>query len=364
MAYTQMKALQTFMGLQDAEVAQLNQVSERFPMLISDYYLSLINWNDPQDPIRKMAVPSMAEMQHGGSFDTSGEAQNTPIPGLQHKYRETALILTTDQCAMYCRHCFRKRLVGLAGKEVAEHWDEIFAYIRAHTDINNVILSGGDALMNSNEDIRRYLEALTRIDHIDLIRIATRTPVTLPTRIAGDAALLEILTHYAKRRALYVITQFNHPNEVTEASRAAIRALTAAGCVVRNQTVLLQGVNDDPGTLTALFGGLMRMGCTPYYVFQCRPVTGIRSHFQVPLHKGIAIVEAAKAHQNGLTKAFKYCMSHPAGKLEIIGMDAAGQMLFKFHEAKNPRHCGRLLAVTLPKDAGWLPDSLDAWVGA
>ncbi len=364
MAYTKAEELKASLGLQDAEVAQLDQVTERFPMLISDYYLSLIDWNDPEDPIRKMAVPAIEELQHGGSFDTSGEAQNTLIPGLQHKYRETALILTTDQCAMYCRHCFRKRLVGLSSQEVAKHWNEIFGYIRTHQEISNVILSGGDALVNRNADIQRYLDELSGMEHIDLIRIATRTPVTLPARISEDAELLGILAHYGKSKQIYVITQFNHPNEVTDASRAAVSALTAAGCIVRNQMVLLRGINDDAATITALFRCLTQMGCTPYYVFQCRPVTGIKNHFQVPLRKGLAIIEAAKARQNGLAKAFKYCMSHPAGKLEILGMDAREHMLFKFHEAKNPDHCGRLMAVALPEHAGWLPDALDAWISA
>ncbi len=358
MPYTCAEDLKEAMGLSDAGVDRMNSILDQYPMLISEYYYSLIDFDDPNDPILKMAVPSVDEMDVDGSFDTSGEASNTLIPGLQHKYRETAIILSTNKCAMYCRHCFRKRLVGLTDDEIAEHLDEIFAYIAAHKEISNVLISGGDAFMNGNETIKKHLRALTAIDHLDLIRLATRTPVTLPMRITEDDELLGLLASYGKRKKLYVVTQFNHPREITPQAASAVQALLHAGCVVRNQTVLLRGVNDDAAVLSELFRGLTAIGCLPYYVFQCRPVKGVKNQFQVPLMTGIEIVESAKAHQSGMGKSFKYCLSHPEGKLEIIGLAANGEMLLKYHEAKDPKKCGRILSLPLLPDDCWLPETL------
>ena len=358
MTYTRVEELQKTLSITSRDVTALNRVTTRFPMMINDYYLSLIDVNDPDDPIRKMAVPSLAEMSRVGRCDTSGEAQNTLIPGLQHKYRETALILVTDQCAMYCRHCFRKRLVGLASKEIATHWEAIITYIQVHEEISNVILTGGDALMADADTLVQYLDALTQIDHIDLIRIATRTPVTYPERINQDPGLMDQLTYFGARKQICIVTQFNHPHEVTVQSTAAIKALLQVGCIVRNQMVLLRGVNDNATIITELFRALTRIGCFPYYIFQCRPVTGVQSHFQVPLWEGLAIVEQAKATQNGMAKAFKYCMSHTTGKLEILGTTKPGEMLLKYHEAKNPALCGRILTVDIKENECWLPDDL------
>ncbi len=358
MPYTSAEDLKEAMGLSDAGVDRMNRVLDQFPMLISDYYFSLIDFDDPNDPILKMAVPSVDEMNMDGSFDTSGESSNTLIPGLQHKYRETAIILSTSKCAMYCRHCFRKRLVGLSDDEIASHLDEIFAYIAAHREISNVLVSGGDAFMNSNGTIEKHLNALTAIGHLDLIRLATRTPVTLPERITEDRGLTNLLARFGQRKKLYVVTQFNHPREITLQSTAAVRALQQAGCVVRNQTVLLKGVNDDASILSDLFRGLTRIGCQPYYVFQCRPVKGVKNQFQVPLWQGISIVESAKARQNGLGKSFKYCLSHPEGKLEILGLMPNGDMLLKYHEAKDASKCGKMLSLPLGPDDCWLPETL------
>lgn len=358
MPYTRMEELKEPLSMTSRDVKALQEVTDRFPMMISDYYFSLIDGKDPDDPIRKMAVPSLAEMSRDGRFDTSGEAQNTPIPGLQHKYRETALILVTDQCAMYCRHCFRKRLVGLASREVATHWAEIIAYIKDHREISNVILSGGDALMAEEGALLNYMDALTQVEHIDLIRIATRTPVTFPERINEDADLVARIAAYGKRKQIYIVTQFNHPREVTAQATAAIQSLLRAGCITRNQTVLLRGVNDDPAVISRLFRSLTGMGCLPYYLFQCRPVTGVQNHFQVPLWEGLEIVERAKATQNGMAKAFRYCLSHTTGKLEILGTAQQGHLLLRYHEAKDPALCGKLLSVPIGKDTCWLSENV------
>lgn len=336
-----------------------DRLLEAYPMLIPDYYYQLIDFDNPQDPIRKMAIPNPAEWDLDGSFDTSNEGANTVLPGLQHKYKETAMILSTNQCAMYCRHCFRKRLVGLDSDELAEHLGEIFAYITDHKEISNVLVSGGDAFLNSNATLKTYLQALSQIDHLDFIRFGTRTPVVWPQRISEDPDLVALLKAYNKKKQIIVVTQFNHSQEVTPEAKAAIDALHEAGIPVRNQTVLMKGINDDPQVLGQLLKDLTAMGVFPYYVFQCRPVTGVKNAFQVPLKKAVEIVEGAKKLQNGLGKSFRYCMSHPQGKIEILGTLPDDRMVFKFHETADPeKDNGRIFTMPIADDQAWLGDDI------
>ena len=330
---------------------------ERFPMSITRYYLSLIDFDDPADPILKMAVPSVAETDLSGSFDTSGEASNTVIPGLQHKYAETVLMLSCNECAMYCRHCFRKRLVGVENDEVAQNLDAMRDYIRQHTEISNVLVSGGDALLNSNERLDRILSRLVDIGHLDVIRLGTRTPVVFPQRITGDAALLDMLRAYSEKKQLALVTQFNHPREITPESTLAVKLLLDIGLPVHNQAVLLRGVNDDAETLGTLMKRLTAIGAQPYYVFQCRPVKGVKNQFQVPLQQGWRIVRDAKAMQNGLGKSFRYCMSHVTGKMEILGPAAGDDMLFQYHEAKDPALLGTFHTQSIAENQAWLDDT-------
>ena len=351
---TDIDQLAPALGLSEGEREGLRELLAHYPMSIPRYYLSLIDPNDPEDPIRKMCVPAFTEFDPEGAFDTSGEAENTVVPGVQHKYRESALVLTTNRCAMYCRHCFRKRLVGLADEEILNGFGEVIAYVRAHEEITNVILSGGDALMLPTATLERYLDALTQIPHLDLVRIASRMPVVYPMRVFEDEKLLGALKRYTQKKQLYLITQFNHANELTVQARAGIRALLKAGVVIKNQTVLLRGVNDTAAALGKLLRGLTAFGITPYYVFQCRPVTGVKSNFQVPLLEGCAIVEGAKAMQSGQGKCFKYCLSHPTGKIEIIGALSKGRMLFKYHQARRPEDAGRMFIQPLAPGEGWL----------
>ncbi len=353
MFYRDVSQLAKKLRLSQEEIDRLAPIAERFPMQIPSYYLNLINPDDPDDPIRKMAVPSAFEADREGSFDTSGEQQNTVLPGLQHKYAQTALILSTSKCAMYCRHCFRKRLVGSSDDEIAENFGAIVAYIREHTEISNVLISGGDSFLISNAAIRRYLEAFAPMEHLDFIRFGTRVPVTFPRRVNENPELLEILRKQNMKKQIYVVTQFNHPNEITRQSVKAVKNLQKSGVILKNQTVLLRGVNDDPQTLGTLLKGLTRIGCLPYYIFQCRPVKGVKGGFQVPLHEGLEIVEAAKAMQNGHGKHLHYCMSHPTGKIELLGKAANGDMITKYHEAKDARKYGRIIHRKTAPDQCW-----------
>ena len=353
MFYRNVSQLAKKLHLTQEEIERLTPIVERFPMQIPTYYLNLIDPDDPDDPIRKMAVPSDFEADRDGSFDTSGEHQNTVLPGLQHKYAQTALILSTSKCAMYCRHCFRKRLVGSSDDEIAENFSAIIAYIREHTEISNVLISGGDSFLNANATIRRYLEALAPLEHIDFIRFGTRVPVTFPRHINENPELLEILRKLNLKKRIYVVTQFNHPKEITRQSAKAVRNLQNAGLIVKNQTVLLRGVNDDPKTMGTLLRNLTRIGCLPYYIFQCRPVKGVKGGFQVPLFEGAEIVETAKAMQNGFGKHLHYCMSHPTGKIELLGKDENGDMLTKYHEAADPALYGKLIRRKTDPDQCW-----------
>jgi len=347
--------LANYVELSSNEKEQLEQVAKIHPMRVSPYYLSLINWNDPHDPIRKMALPSLEELNLDGFYDTSGEAENTKMPGLQHKYAETALILATNRCAMYCRHCFRKRLVGLPTEEIVKRFEDAAEYIAEHEEINNVLVSGGDPLVLSNEVIETFLEMLTRIDHLSFIRFGSRTPVTLPSRFS-DPELLALFKKYSQiDKRIYVVTQFNHPREITPQSISAVSKILKAGVLMSNQTVLLRGVNDNPDTLATLMDKLVSIGIVPYYVFQCRPVKRVKSHFQVPICKGVRIVEQAKAKCNGHSKRFKYAMSHKTGKIEILGI-MNGEIYFKYHEAKNRENLGVMFKRRVDEKAGWLDD--------
>lgn len=344
--------------LSEAEEKRLSHLTAAFPMAIPPYYLSLIDWNDPADPIRRMCIPMPDERDRTGALDTSGEAESTVDTGLQHKYRQTALILTTNRCAMYCRHCFRKRLVGQSDEEIAQHFSEITDYIRAHDEISNVLLSGGDALMLDNTALRLILSKLSRIAHLDLIRIGTRLPIVWPARISEDKELLTMLEGMNRLKQLMVITQFNHPREVTPEATLAVRKLQHRGIVVKNQTVLLAGVNDDENVLGLLLKKLTRIGVVPYYVFQCRPVRGVMQQFQVPFTRAYDIVERAKAMQNGQGKCFKFCMSHPSGKIEIAGKLDSGEIAFKYHQTRDEIDEGRIFVRSVRPDQCWLDENL------
>ena len=347
--------LKDFIALSPIEEKKLKQITKKHPMSVTPYYLSLINWDDPDDPIRKMAIPSIEELNRQGSYDTSGEAENTKMTGLQHKYQETALILATNKCAMYCRHCFRKRMVGLQTNEIIERFEDAADYIKCHKQINNVLISGGDPLVLKNTIIEQILSILSNIPQLKFIRFGSRALVTFPSRF-NDDELLRILSKYSLTdRRIYVNTQFNHPNEITKQSIKAVKNLLKSGISVNNQTVLLKGVNDNPMTIVNLQNKLVSIGVNPYYFFQCRPVKGVKNHFQVPICKGVRIIDEAKKHCNGLSKRFGFIMSHRTGKIEILGL-FENEIYFKYHQAKNRKSIGKIFKRPMNENAGWLDD--------
>jgi len=353
---TTLEQLKKYVDLPPEDQKRLKRVIERHPMSITRYYLSLIDWSDPDDPLRKMAVPSVEELNLSGSYDTSGERKNTKMPGLQHKYSQTALILATNKCATYCRYCFRKRLVGLPTEEVIHRFSMAVNYIKKHTEINNVLISGGDPFMLSTRVIEKFLEKLSVIPHLDFIRFGTRVPVTFPERISEDKDLLKLLERYAFRnKKIYIVTQFNHPREITDMSKDAIDMLTRSGIIVNNQSVLLRGVNDNPDILAELQNKLVGIGVNPYYVFQCRPVKRVKHQFAIPLYKGYWIVEEAKKKLNGHSKRFRYVMSHRTGKIEIVGI-MNDEIYLKYNQAENDKNIGKFFKKKLNKKATWLDE--------
>ncbi|MDY6970981.1 MAG: KamA family radical SAM protein [Thermodesulfobacteriota bacterium] len=346
--------LEQYVSFDARERPEIKKIIENHPMLIPQYYMDMINWNDPDDPIRKMVVPSEEERRSDGSFDTSGELQNTKLRGLQHKYSQTAMILTTSECASYCRHCFRKRLAGIASDEIVTDWDLVVKYVSEHKEITNVLLSGGDPLTLANDRIAGILQNFSDIQHLNFVRIGTRTPVVFPSRIAEDDELLNILRQYScQEKRLYIVTQFNHPREISPHSIEAINRLNDARVIVQNQTVLLKGVNDSPAVMAALQGELAKIGVVPYYVFQCRPVKKIKHIFQVPLSRAVDIIDETRSMLDGISKRFRFIMAHETGKIEILGY-LDDHMYFKYHQAKDKLLEGNIFHRKLGKDECWL----------
>ncbi len=354
--------LKTYVPLTAQEEAGLRSVVRRFPMQVPRSYLRLIDVRDPNDPIRNLVVPACEELQGGGMLDTSGESDNTRVPGLQHKYRATAVILGYNRCAAYCRYCFRKRLfdrTGPSNTEAIRDLQPALEYIRSHPEITNVLITGGDPLIMSNERLDGLLSALRAIGHVRIIRIGSKVPVFLPIRITSDPGLLDVLArHTSGDKRLYVVTHIDHPRELTGEAIRAMDGLLKAGVALANQAVLLRRINDNPETLRDLFNRLAEAGVAPYYVFQCRPVTG-SLHSRVPLARGYAIVEAAKRGCSGLAKRLRYVMSHYSGKLEIVGVEGEGlerRVFLKYQQARDRRDEGRFFSRRLPAEACWFDD--------
>ena len=265
-------------------------------MAITPYYLSLIDPDDPYDPVRRQAVPTAAELHQSKAdlLDPLHEDADSPAPGLTHRYPDRVLLLITDQCSMYCRHCTRRRFAGQhdAGLPV-DQVDVAIDYIRHHPEVRDVLLSGGDALLVSDERLEYIIKELRAIPHVEIVRIGSRTPVVLPQRITP--ALCDMLKKY---HPIWLNTHFNHPNEITAESAAACARLADAGIPLGNQSVLLAGVNDCVHVMKKLVNELVKIRVRPYYIYQCDLSMGLE-HFRTPVSKGIEIIEALRGHTSG-----------------------------------------------------------------
>ncbi|MCD6548406.1 MAG: KamA family radical SAM protein [Thermodesulfobacterium sp.] len=342
--------------LPEQEREELKKVSEKFPFRTNEYYLSLINWEDPEDPIRKISIPSKEELTVWGKLDASNEKKYTKARGFQHKYSDTAVILTTNVCAMYCRFCFRKRLFINKGEEIALDISKALEYVKKHPEINNVLLTGGDPLILNTSKLEKILEELSNISHVRIVRIGSKIPATNPFRIINDSSLLRIFEKFnsQKNKKLYLMTHFNHPKEITKEAKRAIRLVQKTGTITCNQTPILKGINDSAETLKALIEELSFTGITPYYFFQCRPVVGNRM-FSTNIEDTIDIVESARSKVSGLAAKVRYVMSHETGKIEILGKTKE-HIFFRYHRAANPEDAGKIMVYKRNPSACWFDE--------
>ncbi len=306
-------SITTLDGLQkhlDCDSNALLDVIANFPMRINPYFLNLIQ--HPGDPIWKQAVPDIAEINDGiCEIDPLDEENLSPIPNLVHKYPDRVLFLVSNQCAMYCRFCTRKRKVGTDRMRVSpETLNAGYEYLRQHPKIREVLISGGDPLLLQDEEIAAILTTLRSIPSIEIIRIGTRVPCVLPMRITKKLVAI-LMDHHP----LYINTHFNHPLEITEESSQACTMLADAGIPVGCQTVLLKGVNDDVQTLKALFLNLLRIRVRPYYLFQADLTRGT-NHFRTSTATGIAIMRQLYGHISGMAIP-TYALDGPKGKGKI-----------------------------------------------
>jgi len=342
-------------GITVEECAGLAPVTELFAFRSNDYYLSLIDWDDPTDPIRRLIVPTLEELEPWGRLDPSSEHRYTRAPGLQHKYRETALLLVSDLCGGLCRYCFRKRLFIEDAREVNKDISEGLAYIRDHPEITNVLLTGGDPLILETGRLLDIVRQLREIDHVEIIRIGTKMPAYNPFRIINDPALLDMIRDYSlDEKRIYIMAQFTHPKELTDAACRAVALLQEAGAVVMNQAPLIRGINDDPGVLSSLFDKLSFIGANPYYVFQCRPTVGNRT-FAVPVEESYRIFEQARTICSGLAKRARFVISHVTGKIEVLGKTDR-YTYFKYNQAADPEDRGRFMVYKSNPEAYWFDD--------
>ncbi len=333
----------------------LKRVTEQFMFRSNNYYLSLINWEDPHDPIRRLIVPDIHELDEWGRIDPSNEQNYTIIPGLQHKYNSTALLLVSKVCGGICRYCFRKRIFLRKQADILRDFPAALDYIKSHKEITNILLTGGDPLMLSTSKLERFIRELFEIDHVKIIRIGTKMLSFNPFRVLNDDSLPAMIKKYVGReRKIYVVTHFSHSRELSDQATEAISMLLEAGAVLVNQTPLIKGVNDNPEALAELFRRLSFLGVPPYYVFQCRPAIGNKP-YAVPIEEGYEIFEKAKAMVSGLAKRARYVMSHSTGKLEIVGR-TENMTFFKYHRAAKDTDSGRFLVMPSNPDAYWLDD--------
>ncbi|MDD5126959.1 MAG: KamA family radical SAM protein [Dehalococcoidales bacterium] len=294
---TTVDELRKVFPLSAEEPAQLKLVMMRYPLSVTPYYLSLINPDDPADPVRRQAIPCLDEVTMGsvGMEDPLEEKRDSKVPGLVHRYPDRVLMVLTDICPMLCRHCTRKREWQHGGwvRSMAEI-ERMLDYIRKHREVRDVIISGGDPLTLATSRLEEIISRIRSIEHVEIIRIGTRCPVVMPQRI--DDELCAMLSKYGP---IWVNTHFNHYHELTPEAARACDKLLRAGVPVNNQSVLLRGVNDSVETQLKLVRGLLRIKVRPYYLFQCDEVQGTE-HLRTPVEVGIKIIEGLRGHTSGL----------------------------------------------------------------
>ena len=291
-----LEELKKYVSLTAEEEEGVKKTLTTLRMAITPYYLSLINPDDPHDPVRRQCIPTGFETHQAAAdlLDPLHEDEDSPTPGLTHRYPDRVLFLITDMCSMYCRHCTRRRFAGQTDNECGmDRIEKALEYIEKTECVRDVLLSGGDALMVSDKRLEYIISRLRAIPHVEIIRLGTRTPVVCPQRITP-----ELCAMLKKYHPVWLNTHFNHPNEVTAESRRACEMLADAGVPLGNQSVLLRGVNDCVHVMKHLVHELVKMRVRPYYIYQCDLSMGLE-HFRTPVSKGIEIIEGLRGHTSG-----------------------------------------------------------------
>jgi lysine 2,3-aminomutase len=318
-AVRSVRQLRDLLTFSPEELEAIGSLEAEYKLAIPPYYFSLIDPHDPNDPIRLQSVTSPLEARNESGYeleDPLEEDKDAPVPGLTHRYPDRALLVTTHVCTMYCRFCTRKRATMVRGgwDAVSRNDERMVEYVRDHPEIRDVIVSGGDPLTLPQTKLRFFLDNLAAIPHVDVIRIGTRVPVTLPQKLY-DQSLIDLLAGAEK---VWIQTHFNHPREITPEAARVCKALLRAGMPVNNHTVLLKGVNDDLATMRSLMRALLRIKVRPYYIFHCDPVIGA-GHFRTSVWKGLEIVEGLRGHMSGLgIPTYVVDSPHGGGKIPLM----------------------------------------------
>lgn len=344
--------LKKYVTLTAEEEEGVKKTLQTLRMAITPYYISLIDPNNPDCPVRKQAVPTAKETYQSPAdlLDPLHEDEDSPVPGLTHRYPDRVLLLITDMCSMYCRHCTRRRFAGQKdGESAIDRIDRAIEYISKTPQVRDVLLSGGDALMVSDERLEYIISRLRQIPHVEIVRIGSRTPVVCPQRITDN--LVNMLKKY---HPIWLNTHFNHPQEVTKEATEACAKLANAGIPLGNQSVLLRGVNDCVNTMKKLMHELVKMRVRPYYIYQCDLSMGIE-HFRTPVSKGLEIIEGLRGHTSGYAVPTfvvdapggggktpvmpQYVVSQSPGKVVLRNFEGVITTYTEPHDYKNECNC-------------------------
>ncbi|MGE5309335.1 MAG: KamA family radical SAM protein [Deltaproteobacteria bacterium] len=333
---TKLDQISLIINLTKEEEEGIRNAKGRLSMAVTPYWATLIDPDDPFCPIRRQSIPTSHEFKIGPyeMSDPCGEDHDSPAPHLVHRYPDRVLLLATDACAMYCRHCTRRRLVGQEEQfdPSAGRWDAALAYIRSNKKVRDVLISGGDPFTLDDEIIGDLLKKIRAIPHVEFVRLGTRMPVTLPQRFT------EGLVNMLKKYQPWISIHFNHPKEITRRTRAACEMLADAGIPLGSQTVLLKGVNDRPSTMRKLMHELLKIRVRPYYIYQCDLVKGTQ-HFRTPVEAGINIIEKLRGHTSGYGIP-TYVIDAPGGGGKIpvspnyLLSQAKGKYVLRNYESK------------------------------
>lgn len=333
---TTKEELTQVLNLSERELSAFSSESKCFPLSITPYYASLLDKEDINQPMRRAVVPVVDEhlISSVESQDPLSETKYSPVPGIVHRYPDRVLFLVTNFCSVYCRYCTRSRMVGNHEHYNAhEQWEKAIEYIESNKNVRDVLLSGGDPLTMETSELEWLLSRLSKIEHVEFIRIGTKVPVVLPQRITS-----ELVTMLKKYHPLWMSIHFTHPDELTEETRKACAMLADAGIPLGSQTVLLKGINDNVETMTKLCHKLLKARVKPYYLYQCDLVPG-STHFRTTVQRGIDIIDGMRGFTSGYAVP-NYVIDAPngGGKIRILSDSivgkAGGNLLLKNYQGE------------------------------